>query len=263
MAEEKKTKEQLRTEAEELCVKYNEAVFDTETSGKVIYDIAEKLEQTVNEYTATVRNECFNRILDTEDPMLTAIRELTFETIKVVDESVGEDKTDKTKVRKIVTVNKPIDLLRLHTYRAGKGIGKDPNWNGYLEQLNRYMTARAAKRILKSKEHLTDVLKQINSSYKMSEIAKSIELGKDPTSNTQILKTLQTVVNAMIGEEFKATSHDVNFMTDLYMGKGRTALSAVCANHNHFRRYIMGICHSIVTGEDYELVFKTMGEKKN
>ena len=254
-----RTKHELREAAEALCKKYNEALGDDKISKQELDKIAEELEQTVNEHTMVARKECFDELLDSADPMLEAVKRLTFMSIKAVDKKVGDDKVKLT-VKEITDVYKGIDLLKLEKESAN-GIGRDPKWNGYVEQLNRCMTVRAAKRLLKNKDHLTTVLKSITTDYKIAKIAEEISLGKDPTSNTKLLGTLQTVINAMIGEEYKATSHDVNFMVDLYASKGRTALSAVCANHNYFRRYIMGICHSIVTGEDYEISFKKIAKK--
>lgn len=82
-------------------------------------------------------------------------------------------------------------------------------------------------------------------------------MGKNPTSKTNLLKTLQTVITAMLGEQYKATSHDVNFLMSVYSKKNRKALTVTCANHRYFRNYLAEVCHRIVTGKTYELDFKT------
>ena len=101
---------------------------------------------------------------------------------------------------------------------------------------------------------------KVNDSYAMSEIARQFEMGKNPTSKTNLLKTLQMVVNAMIGDGYKATSHDVNFLLSVYSKKNRKALTVSCANHRNFRGYVMEVCHRIVTGKSYELEYKTKRE---
>ena len=72
--------------------------------------------------------------------------------------------------------------------------------------------------------------KAVNDSYAMSEIAREFDMGKNPTSKTNLLKTLQTVITAMLGEQYKATSHDVNFLMSVYSKKNRKALTVTCAN---------------------------------
>ena len=90
----------------------------------------------------------------------------------------------------------------------------------------------------------------------MSEIAKQIDMGKTPTSKTNILKTLQTIITAMLGDEVKATSHDVNYLMSVYSRKNRKALTVTCANHKYFRGYLAEICNHIVTGNPYDVDFK-------
>lgn len=263
----------LREKAESLVMQYNDGIqngnpnptmevdgTDNEgkpTGEKVTVYISSVIEQTVNEYTAKARTICFDDCKASEDPMLEAIKRLTFTTIGVKETKKGDEKIP---VSEVVEKEKAIDLLKLHKSVEG-GIGKDPNWNGLVERMNFHMTARQAKRLLKQKEHLTAVLKEINDSYAMCEIARNIDMGKDPTSNTKLLGTLQSIVTAMVGEEYKATSHDVNYITDLYASKGKKALSVNCANHRYFRGYIAAVCHSIVTGEDYEVSFRKVNAK--
>lgn len=228
-----------------------------QTGNTVVVYIATELEQIVNQYTAKAREICFDDCKAAEDPMLEAIKRLTFTTIGVKEVKKGEEKIP---VSEVVEKEKNIDLLKLHKSVEG-GIGKDPKWNGIVERMNFHMTARQAKRLLKNKEHLTRVLEEINGSYAMCQIARDIDMGKDPTSNTKLLATLQSAITAMVGEEYKASSHDVNYLVDLYASKGKGALTVNCANHRYFRAYIAAICHSIVTDEDYEVSFKKVNAK--
>ena len=67
---------------------------------------------------------------------------------------------------------------------------------------------------------------------------------------------LTAIVQAMIGEEYKPVSHDVNFLLSVYSRKSRKALTVSCANHKYLRGYIAEICHRIVTGKSYEVDYK-------
>ena len=244
MAEEKKitTKAELREKAETLVKQYNDAI----QNGK--YDIGvklgEEIEQTVNEYTSIAREECFAALKSTSDPMLEAVKKLTYPTIRARDSKQGEEKVP---VRTIKDVEKPIDLLKLHKYVGESGINKD--WAYMVEKLNFLMTAQKAV-------DLGIDPTEVNNSYAMSDISKAIDLGKTPTSKTNILKTLQAIVTAMVGEEYKATSHDVAFLMSVYSRKNRAALTVTCANHKYMRQYMAEICHRIVLNKSYALDYK-------
>ena len=231
---------ELKLTAETLALSYNEAMqggrFDKETE-KSITD-------TVNEYTAVARDICFDDCKNTDDPMLAAVTMLSFMTIGTKDEKKGDDIIP---VRVIVEKEKQIDLEKLHKY-CGK-IGKDENWSHIAQKLNMLLTAQ------KAVDLGLDPTK-INDSYAMSEIARAFDMGKTPTSKTSLLKTMQTVITAMIGEEYKVTSHDVNYITSVYSRKNRAALTVTCANHKYFRNYVAEVCHRIVTGKKYEVDFK-------
>ena len=258
------TKEGLREKAEALILEYNGAIQSGEfaptievpkadstgnpANGTENVLIREIIEQLVNEHTAIAREECFKALKATDDPMLEAVKQLTFGTIRIVDKKVGDDK-QKIPVSSIEDAEKPIDLLKLHKYVGGDGIGKDKNWAYMVEKLNFLMTAQKAV-------DLGIDPKSVNDSYAMSAISRDIDLGKTPTSKTNILKTLQTIVTAMIGAEYKATSRDVNFLMSVYSRKSRAALTVVCANHKYMRQYLAEICHRIVLGKSYALDYK-------
>jgi len=103
--------------------------------------------------------------------------------------------------------------------------------------------------------------KEIHDSYAMSEIARDFDMGKNPTSNTNLLRTLQMVITSMLGDGYKATSHDVAFLVSVYSKKNRRALTVSVANHKNFRNYIAEICHRIVTNKRYDVDYKKKKEK--
>ena len=254
----KLTKAELREKAEALTEVYNNEVqsgnfnpmmeYPSETTdgATVTVPVREVIEQSVNEHTFIAREECFNALKATNDPMLEAVKQLTFPTIRIVDKKVGEEA--KIPVSSIENSEKAIDLLKLHKAVKG-GIGKDAKWPAMIEKLNFLMTAQKAV-------DLGINPKAINDSYAMSDIAKQIDLGKTPTSKTNLLKTVQSIVTAMIGEEYKAVSHDVNFLMSVYSRKNRKALTVTCANHKYMRQYLMEICHRIVEGKSYDVDYK-------
>lgn len=242
-AEKENKLKELREKVEAGVKLYNEAIQD----GK--FDEVSKLDteitENVNEYTATVRDMCFEDCAAADDPMIAAVTALSFMTITVKDNKKGDENIP---VREVIERERQIDLLKLHRFVEG-GIGKNKEWNVMIEKFNLLMTCQKAR-------DLGIDPKDINDSYAMSEIAKSYDLGKNPASKTNLLKTLTAIVQAMVGEEFKPVSHDVNFLLSVYSRKSRKALTVACANHKYLRGYIMEICHRIVTGKTYEVDYK-------
>lgn len=234
---------ELKSIVEAKVKEYNDVMLDKKYAEAAAIDKA--IEEAVNEYSGLARGICFDECAATEDPMMTAIKRLSYETIAVKDSPKTED---KAATREVITRERQIDLLKLHKHIEG-GIGHDKSWNHYVEKFNFLMTAQKAIDLgLNPKE--------INDSYAMSDISRQIDMGKTPTSKTNILKTLTTVVQAMVGEEYKPVSHDVAFLMSVYSRKSRKALTVTCANHKYMRGYLMEICHRIVTGKAYELEFK-------
>lgn len=236
----------LRATVDEQVKVYNDAVQNGRFEESTKADKA--MTDTINEYTATVRDMCFEECKSTDDPMLTAVKTLSYVTIVVKDEQKGDDKVP---VRVIVDKERQIDLLKLDKYCGG--IGADKNWMHVAQKMNFLLTAQ------KARDLGLDPAK-VNDSYAMSEIARQFDMGKNPTSKTNMLRTLQMVVTAMLGDGYKATSHDVNFLLSVYSKKNRKALVVSCANHRNFRGYVMEVCHRIVTGKTYELEYKTKRE---
>ena len=177
--------------------------------------------------------------------MFEAVKKLRYETIAIKDTRVGDEKIP---VRSIVERDYSINLLHLNKYVKG-GIGADKKWAHAAQKLNFLLTAQKAK-------DLGIDPRIVHDSYAMSEIAEKIDMGKTPTSKSNLLRTLQTVITAMLGEGVKATSHDVNFLMSIYSRKNRRALTVTCANHSHFVGYLAEICNHIVTGASYELDFR-------
>jgi len=237
---------ELRAEAEALTKDFNDAnqCKRYEDAGKADEAIVGK----VNEYTAIARNLCFMECRESADPMLTAVTRLNYTTIGVKDAKTGEDKIP---VRSIVEKEKAIDLLKLHKF-CGE-IGADKHWNDYAQKLNFLLTIRTAK-------DLKVDPKEIISSYAMSDYARQLNMGKNPDSNTNLLRTLQTVVSAMIGGDYKASSHDVAFLKNVYAKKGRKALSVACATHRYLREYLAAVCNRIVTNGSYGVEYKAKKE---
>lgn len=235
---------ELYEAADHLVKSYNDAMQE----GRVdeLPGIERDLEQAIGEYASVKRQIVFDDCKETDDPMLEAVKRLSYVVIAVRDEKAEDSDIPK---RTIVEKEKQIDLLKLHKYCDG--IGADHQWPYMIEKFNFLMTARKA-------DELGIDPQSINDSYAMSEIARDFDLGRNPASKTKILDTLRNIVGAMIGEEYQpiVNSHDVAFLLSIYSRKSRKALTVTCANHKFMRGYVMEICHRVVTGKTYDVEYK-------
>lgn len=227
----------LRADAEEKAKAYNDAFQEGKLTDATRID--EDIATLVGDYSHLARTLCFNDCAATGDPLKAAIVQLRYETIASKDVKTEDGAIP---VRTIETIERPIDLLKLNAH-CGK-TGADPMWPHIAQKMNFLLTVKTC-------DDLGVDPKAISDSYEMSAIARAIDMGKTPTSKTNMLKTLQTVVTAMLGDGYKATSHDVNYLLKVYAKKSRKALHVVCANKKSFVAILADVCHHIVTGNSY------------
>ena len=210
------------------------------------------LDEIINYYTATSKAKCYAAAKASDDPMQYAVLTFFFPTIKIKE---TKDKDTEVVIRSIVDAEKPIDLGDLHK-KIG-GIGANPNWIYAAQKFNYHLTIRAAQR----------VGAKVNSdAFAMHEVARQMDMGKNPCTGTQMLKTLRGVVSQMLGEEYtsKVTSHDVNYLVDCYANdnkKSKTSITA--ANHKTLIGYLKKVCYRILTnGKGYGVDQREIKETK-
>lgn len=253
--------EALLAKGKLLCEQHNNLVNgdeveipEGETAATLLAKNEDETDKVINEYTGHAKALCYEDCRATGDPMTEACRRVFYQSYRIAD----SETEDGTKIRDLEPQNKRINLKDLHN-RTDGGIGKDKQWINIGEKLNMLMTVRAIER-LKGKVDL----KEFNDSYYISDIAKAIDLGKTPCSNTNILKTLRAAISAMIGEEYapKVNSHHVNEMCDTYIKKdNKVALRRKASNHDAFRVTLMEICHSVITDGEFEVTYKQKTKK--
>lgn len=240
-----RTLEEIKEAAEKKVEEYNALI--VEEKYKEAFRLMHEIDDLVGEYSATSLERTFAELKATEDPMLGAVLRLTYPTIKAKDAKKGEAAVAQ---KTIEDSEKAIDLRKLHKYCGGIGTCQD--WIYSVEKFNFMLTLRVAKKL-----GVKDIT-TINDSYAMSELARQRSLGDDPCSNSNILTTYRRIVGEMIGEENanKITSHDVNFLLEVYTKKGKAALKVNCANHRYLTSYIAETCHRILTEKGYTVEFK-------
>ena len=195
----------------------------------------DNVDQAIGAYTAVAKKQAYDAAKASGDPLKYACNEFFYGVIRLKQ---VKDKESNMVLFSIEDADKRFDLADMHKKLGG--IGKDTNWLYTAEKFNYHLTIRAMKEMNNEGKLKID-------NFRMKEISRSIDLGKDPTSNTQLLKTLQTLIDQMIGPDYHALNHDVKYLLSVYTTDDKRSKTAVkAANHKELRSYLMKVCHRIL-----------------
>lgn len=203
---------------------------------------AKDLDEAISYYNEVAKDTCFEICRDAENPMHHAILTFFWDGIRV-----KEDKDENDKVYRSIddTIN-PIDLGALHRFMNNK-LGANPDWIYTAQKLNFFLTYRAAEDL--GAATVQELLDKNPDKFALHKIARSIDLGETPCSNTNLLKTLQRVVTEMLGEGHNVTSHDVQYLLYCYANDNKKSKTSInLANHKTLRNYLKKICYRVLTG---------------
>lgn len=252
--------EGVKSDIEKLALAWAEAaaIKDLATSAEIMKD-AKKLSSLYN--TASLTEAIMDCGRD-EKPMLKAVIRELYPTLSV---GTGEDRDTKVEFMKVVKRMKRIPLDKLH--KKCQGIGANKDWIYQAQSFNKLLVARA---IVDSREDgkitIEQALRMIDESFAMDKIAKEIKYGKNPTSNTSLLKSLRTLITMMIGEEYEneVKSHDIRKLNSMYLTeckKDESGLTSEARTHKKFYDLALIIAHRVATGGKYTVYCKEMDRK--
>lgn len=246
----------IREEAEANIIQFNEAL-DTGDKAKMTA-LTEELKKIEERYAKLKSREEWDKLKASTDPYGECIK--IFDT-KVIGHKDEKDKETGLILRRTLHDKKTYDydLAEFADY-----CGFDKRWIYSLEKFNQLLFIRAWMDI-----GLTaDEAKEKCDSYYISDIAKRVELGETPTSNTQILKQLQTLVDEVfppVSEDkhtYKVTSHQVGAMNLLYTREGKGKLDIELVQGAAFRKLFKKLLLTLVTSERFAVKAVTPEEAK-
>lgn len=239
--------EEEKINLEELVKEWNTESNKEAPSIKVLNDTKDAIDKSIKNYGTAVKVATFEAILEKDGNIIVNAASLHhFDALSVKD--VKDEFGHVSK--EISTRMTQIDPLELQKY-AGKTIGEDKNWVWTCERLNFRLTLAVGKNLGLTENQL----KNINDSYSFSKLCEDLrnagnleDISKtaDPTSKTQLLKSLNVLVAQMVGKDFKGSSHDVSYLLATQTKKGKAALSVTAATHKAFRMIIMDILCNII-----------------
>lgn len=232
---------------------YNEALKANDLAKAI--KVEQELKELESDYAEMKALEVFNELKEKENPVREAIA--THSYYVVSHRVLREDGVIKgfeiieDKVRQI-------DLVKFC-----KHCKLDTMWQYSVERFNQLLALRAANELKMNRAQI----KKICDSFYMNKLAREIEMGGTPDSNTAICKQLQQVLDAIIFEDngkgknvFRVNNHDVAYLLMCYTKRGKKVLSVAVAKHSYMHRLIMDVAHRIVTGKAYDLEYRMIAD---
>lgn len=126
-------------------------------------------------------------------------------------------------------------------------------WWYELQALNKRLTVKVARSLGVGPTEL----RRINGSYTMSELAKEIELGKTPDSNSQVIKHMQKVLDLLDEGCGKVNNYDLAYVMSTYTKRNsKRALSVSCSKHTVLQTILLDVFHRVATGKEYSVDYK-------
>ena len=139
------------------------------------------------------------------------------------------------------------------------------NWKYKVEKFNQLLALRTANELKMTKAQI----KKICDSFYMSDLARQVEMGATPDSNTAICKQLQQVVDAILFEDngkgknvHRVNNHDVAYLLMCYTKRGKKVLSVAVAKNSYIQRLVLDVMHRIVTHKAYDLEYRMVSAEK-
>lgn len=252
---------ELREKAIAIINEYNGALANG--NARLMNEKDIDLKEVEKEYATEMAKVVFQECLATENPILTAVMRYQFNVIGHKDNKedgiiTGRELVDDR--------SRQIDLLKLGKYsqkiKADNALNTD--WEHTCEKFNQLLCMRTAREL----KFTAPQIKALAKTYYMGEIARKLELGETPDSNTQIVKLLQSIVDQILflddgkgKNTYKVNNHDASYLIMLYTRKGKATLSVQTAKHDFLRRIISDVLYRIVTNGQYSVEYKQIKPK--
>ena len=222
-----------------------------EPSYSAIQDECEKKVEKFNWHSMTAE---FLTCAASPDPLFAIVERFSYLTASV------KEKTDDAgggavHFLELTIGQKQCDLLKFNTF-VGGNIGHG-DWISAIQQLGLRLTMKAAASIGIPAEDI----QKIDDSYNMTKLAREVQLAKadetgstpDPVSKNQMVKTLDLILELMLGEGYHCDTRDVAFLMGCFTRKGRKALTLKTANNKELTGLVHQIAHRVALGKAYSI----------
>lgn len=232
----------VKTRKEELLVAFDEKIAQVNkacaegTNAEVESRLSE-LASIEKEYRHFREREVFAGLMDTHEAIqLHSFTSLGHKKISEEGRMIGVEKADRTV---------QVDLRKFCEVR-----GLDMGWYYELQALNKRLTLRVAESIGVT----PDEMRSIEGSFDMNRLAEEIDLGRTPTSDTQVVKHMQKVLDMLSPDEGRVNKYDLGYVLATYSKRDKRALLRVqCSKHSVLLSLLGDVFYRVSTGGTYNV----------
>lgn len=234
---------------------YNEALKENDLAKAT--QIEKELKEAEVAYIDAKCVEVFSELAQAENPVKAAAEKHSY---LVVSHRTRREEGVVTGFEIIEDKVRQIDLVKFCEFC------KLPTaWKYSVEKFNQLLALRTANELKMTKAQI----KKICDSFFMNDLARQVEMGGTPDSNTAICKQLQQVIDAVMFEDngkgkniYRVNNHDVAYLLMCYTKRGKKVLSVAVAKNAYIHRLVLDVMHRIVTGKAYDLEYRMVSAEK-
>lgn len=205
-----------------------------------------ELNEIEKEYAKLAAIATYNEYANKPNPIVEIIKAYDYEVL-----SHREKPSDDKNNPRIIAVTPEVRRRQIDLLAFCNHAKLDTHWEYVASCFNQLMCLRVAK-------DLGANVDKIAKTYFLKEKAREINLGKTPTSNTQVCKLLQKVLDEVLPLKeddtpaYRCNNYDVAYLDNLYGKKSnKNSLTIRVSNDAFFRRILVDICYRLVTGSKY------------
>lgn len=251
----RKELEELKVDVERSIDEYNAALDENNFVKMSQAETALKAAET--NYAKTKEEEVFEALKDEENPVKAAI---TKHSYNIVSHKVNRENGEITSYELVTDKLRQIDLVKFCKY-----CNLPTAWQYKVEKFNQLLALRTANDLKLPKAKI----KKICDSFYMNKLAREIDLGGTPDSNTQICKQLQMVVDAILYVDngkgknlYRVNNHDVAYLLMVYAQRNNKKVCSVkVAKNSYMHKLVLDVMHRILAGKVYDLEFQMSKSK--
>lgn len=201
-----------------------------------------KLNEQVQDFNKALCNVAYAEFMEEENPYAAAIERFSVDSYRIKEATSKEDGTLRD-----VELDKRSSRINLAKFTSFAGtLSKD--WINKAAQLLSLLQLRETEVFALKPEELA------KKSYFFISAAKRKMEGETPDSNTQIVRTLQSIIDELIGPAYRCTNHDIAFIQECafqFDAKAKAGLKSM--NEKAFQTVMLSVAYRCLKGETYKV----------
>lgn len=235
----------IRKNCEKYVAEYNKAF--QQKNFDALAEAETNLNGELKRYRKQKADDVVAALAKTENPVKAAIEQLTY----------GILKTRKTREEGVETGIELVESeVHVDLVKVCEAAGLKTDWQYRVEYLGLVLAMRLANDL-----NNPAIARAMKTDYRMKDMARKLAEGSTPTSNTQVVKLVQEILDAVLPEAGKVNNHDVKYLEACMSRAGKEAKSVQVGGSRKMHEFFLDMANAIVTESGYRVEYKKAKEK--